>query len=316
MSDFEFIPDREKNRQERSQGDSYNFVTPKEGQRRARVSLIVDLGEQERKDLYEVDGKIDPKATAETEGVVIKKQKPAQQVAVYVDLVNDIVDYGGDIGKAQYRHCLNKVFKNELEGINFTKGPVMLPNGKDSGKPWRFHVNSVLSKLSVAVNEPNVPESGNIAKLIGKQLLIDIQIKSTDSGKEDKDGNPIVYKNVSYKSLSKAAPIFETDDDGNETEVLPEFAALKVEPLVVTFTNATPETVKHLRANVIKKIKLAKNYAGSNMQKAIEAMEAAKEETQSEEAVQKQPEEKKNKKVTPKKVVPKDEDEIDDDIPF
>jgi len=192
----------------------------------------------------------------------------------------------------------------------------MLPNGKDSGKPWRFHVNSVLSKLSEAVNEPNVPESGNIAKLIGKQLLIDIQIKSTDSGKEDKDGNPIVYKNVSYKSLSKAAPIFETDDDGNETEVLPEFAALKVEPLVVTFTNATPETVKHLRANVIKKIKLAKNYAGSNMQKAIEAMEAAKEETQSEEAVQKQPEEKKTKKVTPKKVVPKDEDEIDDDIPF
>ena len=83
-----------------------NFPTPKAGSRRARVSLIVDLGTQEREPFNA--GKPDE-----------KPQKPCQQVAVFADLVADTVDYGGDIGKAHYRLMLNGSFGGVLKGINF-----------------------------------------------------------------------------------------------------------------------------------------------------------------------------------------------------
>src|SRR5437763_16906908 len=81
-----------------------NFPVPKGGARRARVSLIVDLGTQERDPVWELDGKLVKEGT---DGAVEKAQKPAHQVAVFADLVNDVVDYGGDIGEAQYRLMLN-----------------------------------------------------------------------------------------------------------------------------------------------------------------------------------------------------------------
>src|SRR5438477_4746932 len=103
-----------------------NFPTPKSGARRARLSLIVDLGTQERDDVWEKDGKLVKEGT---EGAVAKPQKPAHQIAVFADLVNDVVDYGGDIGEAQYRLMLNKGFKGEIQGVNFNKVPPMDAKG-------------------------------------------------------------------------------------------------------------------------------------------------------------------------------------------
>ena len=321
MSDFDFTPDSENNRQTGSFNEGFNLVFPKTGQRRARVSLIVDLGKQERPDLYEVDGKLKPGANADTPGVVIKKQKPAQQVAVYADLVNDVVDYGGDIGKAQYRMCLNKSFKNVLQGINFYKSPVMDVKGKDTGKPWQIHAQNLLTKLALACNEPSVPESANLGKLLNKQFMIDIDIKETPSGKEDKNGDEIIYKNISFKSVSKVSPVFKEDENGDEIEVIPEFAELQTPAMCITFTNATADKIKFIRKGVIQQIKLAQNYAGSNMQKAIEEFEAQQADAEamqkgSEESTETKAAEKPAKKESKAKKPVAPDPDLNDDVPF
>lgn len=77
---------------------NFNMPEPKAGSRPARISLIVDLGIQERPDFE--DSK-----TKET-----RPQSPCQQLAIFADLPNDVVDYGGNIGKQPYRLCLNKTF--------------------------------------------------------------------------------------------------------------------------------------------------------------------------------------------------------------
>ncbi len=258
-------------------GEQRNFPVPKAGSRRARVSLIVDLGIQERADLWEKDGKV---VNEGTDGATCKPQKPVQQVAVFADLVNDTVDYGGEVGKAHYRLMLNGTFKGVLKGIPFAASPPKDANGKTiPNKKWGFHSGNMLHKLAKAVGKPEVIEDMDINELLGEQFMALVEVNETDSGKQDDDGNEIVYKNVNFKGPSMVAAV-ETDkldEDGNPIEEVPTFAALKTEAKCITFNNATKEDIKVIRVNLIKQIKLAKDYAGSEMQKAIEAFEAEKE---------------------------------------
>jgi len=60
------------------------------------------------------------------------------------------------------------------------------------------------------------------------------------------------------------------DDDDEPLPV----AELKQPPLCITFDDAKAEDIKYLRKKLINLIKLAENYPGSKMQKAIEAFEA------------------------------------------
>jgi len=195
-----------------------NFPTPKAGARRARVSLIVDLGTQDREPIW-----VDPdtgKAVKEgTDGAELKELKPTQQIAIFADLVNDVVDYGGDIGEAQYRLMLNKSFKGNIQGINLQKMPPTDNKGNIiQGKSWNFHINSILSKLGKAVEIDGFGEDGNddVEVLLGKQFFADVEVKETNSGKQDKDGNDIIYKNVNFKNANKVAAEIKTDEDGNE----------------------------------------------------------------------------------------------------
>ena len=98
-------------------GEPRNYPVPKGGSRRARISLIVDLGTQIREDSYKTeDGKM---CNSDTAGAIATPQKPAKQVVVFADLVSDIVDYGGgDIGKQQYRLMLNGSFSGVVKGVN------------------------------------------------------------------------------------------------------------------------------------------------------------------------------------------------------
>lgn len=244
---------------------SRNFPVPKGGPRRARVSLIVDLGIQERED-FDI-GKPTQRA-----------QKPAPMVALFADLVNDTVDYGGDIGTAHYRLLLNGTFKGVLKGIPFQPTPPKDGDGNTiKGKQWGLHDNSLITKLAKAVNKPEVQFDMDLEALLGEQFMADVDVNEVPSGKDDADGNEIIYKNVNFKSSAKVAPVIKEDSDGNEVEEIPTFAKLKMDPICITFENATAENVKFIRANIIKVIKQAHDYAGSNMQKAIEAFEAAKE---------------------------------------
>jgi len=297
-----------------------NFPTPKSGARRARVALIVDLGTQEREPVWELDGKLVKEGTA---GAAEKAQKPAHQVAVFADLVNDVVDYGGEIGEAQYRLMLNKGFKGEIQGINFNKVPPMDNKGNlIEGKPWSFHVQNLLSKLGKAVEIDGFGEDGNddLELLLGKQFVADVEVKEVNSGKKDKDGEDIIYKNVNFKGASKVPAEIKTDEDGNETEVVPTFAKLRQPAMLITFDEATKEQVKFLRRDIIKKIKLSSDYPGSAIQKAIEAFEkenGVKDADGDDKPAEKpaaKPAAKPAKPAKPK--APVEQDMADDDVPF
>lgn len=253
-----FVPKKQPNT-----GGDYedrNFPTPKPGSRKARVSLIIDLGEQNRKDFENPDG-------------TTKPQKPCQQVAVFADLVADVVDYGGTVGKQQYRMLLNKTFSGVTEGVNFQAVPPKDAEGNIiAGKPWTLHPANVLTKLAKATEQLDVIESLDISKLLNLPFMADIEVKETPArnDKKDKDGNPIIYKNVNFKGAAKV-PMVE-DEDGNEAPM--KVAALKEPARCITFDTATVDDIQYIRKNLIKIIKLANDYSGSNMQKAIEAFEA------------------------------------------
>jgi hypothetical protein len=302
---------------------------PKNGARKGRVSLIVDLGEQNREDFED-----------ESSGEK-RTQKPCQQVAVFVDLVQDVVDYGGSIGKAQYRLMVNKDFGGEVTGINHVLTPPKDNKGnilKD--KPWSFHPRNRLTELCKATGMPHIaldasaenPDGTDISLLLGLPLIADVEVSEKDSGKVDKDKNPIIYKNVRFKGASQV-PMIETDDldgDGNAIEMPAPVADLKSQARCIMFDTATVEDIKFIRSNLIRKIKLANNYAGSNMQKAIEAFEAAQGSSASDDDGSGEPESQAapRERVTPpkagktsgkpaaeKKPVPKPDGE-DDDVPF
>lgn len=300
--------------------DYKNLPVPKAGSRKARVSLIVDLGTQDREDFE------DPKTKE------LKPQKPAHQVAIFADLVNDVVDYGGEIGKAQYRLPLNKMFMGEITGINFNTVPPRDADGnRIEGKPWTLHPANLLTKLAKAVDMEAITidgkhkESLDISLLLDAPFMAQVEVKITETDKEDKDGNKIVYKNVNYKG---AAPIpMVEDEDGNEEPM--EVAALKQKPRCITFDNATVEDIKFIRANLLKKIKLANDYAGSQMEKAIQAFEAQKSGADEGDGEQEQdePAEKPAKETKPKATKPKasttrkaaevpEPDAEDEDVPF
>lgn len=294
--------------------ENRNFPVPKAGVRRARLSLIVDLGTQERKPVYQgPDGKL---CKEDTPGAVRKDQKPARQIAMFADLVNDVVDYGGDIGEAQYRLMLNKSFKGEIEGINFYHCPPLDGKGK-----WGYHAQSMVMKIADAMGKEGFgiqDVSDDVSELLGEQFFAEVEVKETNSGKQDKDGNDIIYKNVNFRKPSPVAPEIKEDADGNEIEVVPTFAKLRVTPMCISFDEATKEQVKFLRRDILKKIKASSDYEGSQMQKAIEEYEAenggAQDEPEKPAAKPAKPAPK--KPATPKKPVVQDDDDPDDDLPF
>ena len=137
-----------------------NYPVPKAGSRKARVSMIIDLGVQEREDLWELDGKV---VAEGTDGATCKPQKPCQQVAVFADLVADTVDYGGELGKQHYRMLLNNTFAGKFKGINFVATPPKDAKGNIIvGKKWGFHPANLLTKLAKAVGKPEVIESMDV----------------------------------------------------------------------------------------------------------------------------------------------------------
>lgn len=235
--------------------ENFNVPVPRGGSRKARVSLIVDLGIQNRDDFE------DP-VTKE-----LKPQKPCQQVVMFADLTSDVVDYGGSIGKAPYRLMLNGQFDRKIKGINFTatapkdaKGNIM------QGKPWGFHPASLLTKVAKAVNKPEVITSMDITQLLDIPLMVTVDVKETASGKMNAKGEEIIYKNVNYKGCSEV-PL---DDNDEPITVAP----LQCKPMCITFDDAQPSQIKFIRKNVLEMIKQATNFEGSQMQKAIELFEA------------------------------------------
>jgi len=243
----------------------------KGGSRPARVSLIVDLGDQEREPAtqdynpnsvkhIEALAKDSWVTTVNGKEILNTPRKAVQQVAVLADLMNDVVDYGGTIGKQPYRVLLNPSFKGEVRGVDLTG----CYSYDDSGnrlqdKPFTFHAQSLLTKLAKATKQLSIIDGGDdnmdVSLLCGQSFMA--QIAVTESGEN-------TY--VNYKGCAEVPMI--PDDDGNE-------APMKVKPLVtearvITFDSVTEDDAKYLRGDLVKKIKQALNYQGSKMQAVIE----------------------------------------------
>lgn len=236
-------------------GVAYKYPVPEGGNQAARISLIVDIGTQQR--FFE------DKDTKE-----VTEKKPAKQVIVFADLVDQVVDYGGDIGEKQYRLMLNNSFKGDIKGVDFIGMPPRDADGNMiNGKLWTFHPTSLLTKVAKATGCDSIlgvtPEDNmDIAQLLGKAFYADVQVISTDSGKKNDKGEAIIYNNVNFKGASKLPMV-----KGKPLEV----EELQVTPLILNHNNVTAETVTLLRGKVLHMMKLAPEYSGSALEKLLSA---------------------------------------------
>jgi hypothetical protein len=128
-------------------------------------------------------------------------------------------------------------------------------------KLFRQHI-----EIAKAVGKPELIVDQDVEQLLGLPFMAQVEVNEKDSGKEDKDGEPIIYRNVNYKGCAEV-PL---DDDDQPLPV----AELKQPPRCITFDNATVDDIKYLRKKIIEMIKLANDYSGSQMEKAIKAFEA------------------------------------------
>lgn len=235
-------------------GVAYKYPVPEGGSQAARISLIVDIGTQEREDFE------DP-LTKE-----VKPQKPVQQVVIFADLVDQVVDYGGDIGEKQYRLMLNKNFKGDIAGVNFTAVPPRDADGNlIEGKVWTFHPANLLTKLAKATGNDHIlgtdpADNMDISTLLGAGFYADVEVKSVDSGKKKEDGTPIIYNNVNFKGAAKLPMV-----KGKQLEI----EELQVKPVILNHNNVTEETLVFIRGKVVEMMKLAKEYEGSKLQKLL-----------------------------------------------
>jgi len=250
----------------------------------AIISLIVDLGvhtpDMNVRDTAETEFKTREEAEdyleeimnlkGKTEGAKFKiseegdkfkingeiyQPKDSQQIAIFADLVENVVDYGDEIGKKPYRIMLNKTFNGELKGFSLSVVPP-----QNGGNLWTFAGNSMLTKLAKATKQEYIIDGSDKEKLndigyiLGKSIMADVK-------KNTKGDN--TYINVSgVSSLPKS--LEKTVDYSLVT------------PVGISFDTATVEDLEkaQLRGNIFKKIKAAKNYEGSAISKAIQEFEA------------------------------------------
>ncbi|MGB4896909.1 MAG: hypothetical protein WBP57_00625 [Ignavibacteria bacterium] len=179
----------------------------------------------------------------------VRQPKDRQEVAVFADLVGNVIDYGGEIGQKPYRALLNKTWKGEIRGL----GLAVVPPQKQGGV-WTFAPNSMLTELAKVTRQNTITDGtvkndlNNIGLILGKSLMVDV-VKTEDGDKIYVNVKGISFDDVSVESLKAAG----------------------------------------IRGSIIKKIKQANNYQGSKMQKAIEAYEALNNGESQEQAVVKQP---------------------------
>lgn len=293
----------------------------KGGSRPARISLIVDLGNQKRDNFveeYQPDNAKHIKAL-NGEGFVTEEdgkqfinipQTEQPQIAVFADLTSDVVDYGGEIGKQPYRLLLNKSFMGDLAGIGFAGCYSFDKNGnvlKDKG--FTFHSNSILTRLAKATKQEQIiagsgKDNMDVEQLLGHAFMATVQKTETEDGK--------CY--INFKGCSEVPMVPSDPSDPDSEEVMMNVKPLANKPVLITFDNITAETKKWLRGDLVKKIKSATNYQGSKMQEVLEGGNTP-------ESSQEAPQEDKPVKVTQAKAKPTKApvdvpEDFDDDIPF
>lgn len=220
--------------------------------------------------------------------------KPCQQVALTIDFpsikLNQSQFFGEDDGQEYpLRMILNGEFY--LKDVGKVVGkPYNIKETKQADGSWAFKNNTQLHKLAAAtdvLNENGFFKPKDIGKLLGKAALFEVQV-FLKKGSDGKD-----YLNEKIKLSGQVPEV-----------MIPMIPELPSECIYgVNFKGKQdPAVLKQLRQSVINTMKLAQNFEGSDIQKALG--EAGNSQAHQKEAKQEQP-----KKAEP-------EEDFDTDLPF
>ena len=247
-------------------GSSADFVTPEpeEGLRGVAVSLLVSLGTQVRTPYQKKDDQGNELVDDDGQPVMISP-KPNEQVALYVDLLDDEHDYGEEIGVKQIRQPLHSEFGGRIDdGLNFKEVGQYTPQGDYlKGRPWTLPPAGLFAKIAKACGAPEIMVAGDykdnrnehksdISRLLGKPFLMNVEIARKDT--QNAEGKDVTYVNVKLKT---PVPVMKG-------MVLPE---LTTEPVALGFMSEVDELVEQgqfFRPAVRKKIMAALDYHNIN----------------------------------------------------
>ena len=255
-------------------------VVPEDGLQTVQIGLLVNLGMHKKLPKFAKDnaGKREQDENGNDKIIVPKEGKDLEQkVAVYVDLLSQTHDYEGEIGVKNIRLPLHPVSRGMAEGLNLTTVAPRDPDGNYiKGKPWLLAPASQWQKIaSVVKTEDGVKVSdiifkaeykntklNDIGMLLGKPFMFNVDVKTTE-----KDGN--IYVNTKLKS---PVPLMKG--------VAVEPALVKAVSISFDDTDLLDENeelgcAKYdlLRIADLRKIVLAADYEGSEIQKAIQERE-------------------------------------------
>lgn len=265
-------------RTDNSEQKEFVPIIPKKGLQVVQLGLLVDLGKHKKQPKFAKDSANKREQDEDGNDKIIWPQEGKdleQRVAAYVDLLSQKHDYEGDIGVRNIRLPLHEISRGLSQGLNFTTVAPRDPNGNYiKGRQWLVAGTSQWAKIAgvTQIDEENTvatkmlnpdyknKDANNIELLLGKPFMFNLEVKVED--KDDKK-----YVNTKFKSpvpLMDGMPVPDplqvavsvNFDDEDLLEVKEELGGICKMNL--------------LRLSDLRKIVLAEDYEGSNMQKAVQ----------------------------------------------
>lgn len=264
---------------ENTDNKPFVVITPKKGLQVVQLGLLVDLGKHKKQPKFAKDSANKREQDEDGNDKILWPQEGKdleQRVAAYVDLLSQTHDYEGDIGVKNIRLPLHEISRGLSQGINFTTVAPRDPKTNEyiKGRQWLVPGASQWAKIagvtmldeestvSTKMLNPDYKnkDANNIELLLGKPFMFNLEVKVEE--KDDKK-----YVNTKFKSpvplmdgMAVPKPLQESVSvNFDDEDLLEEKESL-----------GGLSKVSLLRLADLRKIVLAEDYPGSNMQKAIQ----------------------------------------------
>lgn len=191
------------------------------------------------------------------------KVKPCQQVAITVDFPTIMINKGQFFGDENAEeHPLRMILNGEfyLKDVGKVVGkPYNVKEHRHDDGFWAFKNTTQIHKLAAAtdsLNDQGYFKANMLGNLLGKAALFEIQLSLNESnGKQ--------YLNEKIKLSGQVPDVM--------VPMIPE-----LDPKYIYGVNfkgvQDPKILKNLRQSVINTMKLAQNYQGSDVQKALDSL--------------------------------------------
>lgn len=257
-------------------------VVPEEGLNACCVGLLVYLGEHKKLPRFAKDGQGNIELDNDGKKKIIfpkvkdGKEETVKKVGVYVDLLDQTHDYGDEIGVKNIRLPLHKSLFGVSEGINYVPVAPRDTNGNYiKGKAWTLAPASIWQKLAAVTKtaegktvkdiifEPSYknPNLNNIGLLLGKPFMVNVEVKTSE-----KQGKTFYNTSVKspvplMKNLTPKEPLIWSVSVGfHDKDLLDKKDEL-----------GGACKFDLIRMSDLRKIVLAEDYEGSEIQKAVQS---------------------------------------------